>query len=718
MNGMKADFKVIRKLTVLIFTVLIFTLPASSAVADITDDDIDVSWLAGLLTGADTFYINDEAQMYGLWAVMSDPVSFEKINDLFDGALIIPQKFLGKKILLDADLVLDKWEPAGKLVWTIGRTSSPDDSNSASVPFLGEFDGQGHKITYSFDRGDDEKDSALFAYLGKTDDENPSRVKNLVLDVTIAASNHNVLAGGVAALNMGVISDIVVSADIKCNGWAGGVAGYNANTVESCAVTGEFEINAALSGNVSRATGGIVGYNNGATVVVRDSRFTGNVRSSVSFTSGVAGQIFMGGIAGINKGGASIKNCEASGSYLAESNKRVTATFNTGGISGGSDETSGGYYYDSVFRGELSGNNVGGIVGKSLAILENCSAYYNFNNDFLQDSKNANVNNGLTLGGLVGFASDGVTLKNCYFDGNLEVLGGTKIKNSLRIGGFVGVSNSANISGSVASCDISMNTYDDGFAFYYGIGGLIGLELVTPTVKNSVYVGDIISDSFPNYITYGTLIGSLQSPNNVKPATFINVQWLAGTTTKPFGVSVTAYDNDQLTNVASVNTIAELPAVTAVLSPVAGTTRVNGMPLAFEVKLYPEGTTAATTIPAEWEASSDGPDAVLTVAPDADAPLKALAAGVAEGQGKIAVTVGDENGNDDVKLMGGATPTLYASVNVLGEQIPDNPDNPDNLGNPYKPDNPGGGGCDAGAGVGVLFLAAAMEIRSRRKEKK
>lgn len=656
-----------------VFTFLLALLlfPAGIARAEITNEDIDVSWLAGMMT-ENTLYINSEAQMYGLWAMMSDdPAEYENISVGLPEGLVDAgtQNFLGKRILLMADLDLKKWETAGKLAWTIDRVMV---DISGSTPFLGEFDGQGRTIKYSIAREDtDTTPSALFAYLGKDDNGNTGKVRNLTLDISITAGNYVAAAGGVTALNQGVISDIAVSADMRCNGRAGGIAAMNANTVERCAVSGDFYIEARQAGKAEESfrAGGIVGLNahsesyagGGVTddfvrsVVVRDSRFAGNMYVSVLSTESVP-QVIMGGIAGNNLD-AAIENCAASGSYLTVENKHAYASIFVGGVAGGNQ----GFISDCSFEGKLSGLRVGGIAGgrgstegNCTALLENCRASFDFVSDFFANSVNSS--DGVYVGGLLGMRNVIINIKNCYFEGKLAVDVGNKIAGtSLFVGGFLGgnATNLVGIYNSVASADISTNA-SSGTNVY--LGGLAGYVYTAAAIKNCVFIGNVTpltADLNPNVTNryYGAVTGFVRSNSANYVANFNDIQWFSGDSNAKAASGAVSMPQ----SVVRKNAISELPPTAALLSPVHGAVRVGDAPLGLEVKIYPEGSAGAAGISGQWSQSGG----TGTVELNGDG-LTAAVTGVSAGPRRVAFTV-----SETAKLYGDAAPTLCASVNVI-----------------------------------------------------
>lgn len=200
---------------------------------------------------------------------------------------------------------------------------------SASAPFTGMFDGQGHTVSHVTVKGGD--NAGFFnVTLGAV-------IKNLHLsDVNVTGGSR---VGGLV-------------------GWARAeldrqdMAGSKAGLVGSCTVSG------TVSG--SRAVGGLVGLNEG----LSDQETMFSVASAVDKCTAavsVSGKEKVGGLAGENSG--SITKSAAQGSATAPDGVMV------GGFAG---DNSGGIY-DSHAEGEVRGKSyAGGFVGISDGTVKNC----------------------------------------------------------------------------------------------------------------------------------------------------------------------------------------------------------------------------------------------------------------------------------------------------------------------------------------------------------
>ena len=188
---------------------------------------------------------------------------------------------------------------------------------NSSSRYTGTFDGDGHTI------------SGLY-------------IKN-----TSSDTDYQGLFGRVS----GTVQNLSVSGSVSVSGGedVGGIVGYNSfGTVTNCAFSG------SVSG--SEYVGGVVGDNS-----------SGSVENCYN-TGVVSGGEYVGGVVGYNHIGGSVTN-----------------SYNTGAVSGldsGTGNRVGGVVGDNVSStvencyntGEVSGNQVGGVVGLNGGPVENC--YY------------------------------------------------------------------------------------------------------------------------------------------------------------------------------------------------------------------------------------------------------------------------------------------------------------------------------------------------------
>ena len=114
------------------------------------------------------------------------------------------------------------------------------------VPFTGNFDGGGHKISGLYINSTSDY-QGLFGYVGEG-----GTVQDLGVDGTVSGS----CVGGVVGINNGgTVTSCYNTGDVSGGEAVGGVVGYNGGTVTNCYNTGD------VSG--SGYVGGVVGYSDG-----------------------------------------------------------------------------------------------------------------------------------------------------------------------------------------------------------------------------------------------------------------------------------------------------------------------------------------------------------------------------------------------------------------------------------------------------------------------
>ena len=246
--------------------------------------------------------------------------------------------------------------------------------------FRATFDGNGHTLANLFvARGDS---AGLFGVVGSG-----GVIRDLGLrgvDVTGTQA-----VGGLAGESRGVVSDVQsagrVSGEMRVGGLAGGNWGTITRSSSSAAVTGMEPpgADATAVGEPSAATGGLVGYNEGAIRysfatgrVAGDSRVGGLVGDNFdgfydfmdegsihgSYATGrVTGTNAVGGLVGRNTG-------NVRGSWFAPSVSEIHASYATGSVSGegavgGLVGSNTGDITRSYATGRISGTRVSGLAG-------------------------------------------------------------------------------------------------------------------------------------------------------------------------------------------------------------------------------------------------------------------------------------------------------------------------------------------------------------------
>jgi hypothetical protein len=279
-------------------------------------------------------------------------------------------------------------------------------------PFLGVFDGMGHKISGLVINRSSTDYVGLFGYVGSGGKAShlglvngsvtgSSNVGGLVgyndygtitdCHVTGSVTGNNSYIGGLVGDNPGTVTECYATGSVTGNSYVGALVGYNPGTVTECHATG------AVTGTLY--VGGLVGYNSYGTVL--ECYATGAVTGSGNYVGGLVGNTY----------GGTITECHATGA--------VTGSWHVGGLIGINDY---GTVTECHATGAVTGSqyNIGGLVGdNSFGTVTECYA-------------TGAVTGTDSVGGLVGFNGYDayVTVTKCYATG--AVTGGSFV------GGLVG----------------------------------------------------------------------------------------------------------------------------------------------------------------------------------------------------------------------------------------------------------------------------------------
>ncbi len=275
----------------------------------------ELAWFAGLVNGT----------IPGLEA---NPAANAKVN----------ADLLFNINVYDDTMGISEWTPIG----------------TAQNPYTGTFDGGGFNfagIYTTASAGDDGKNVGLFGYVGAAEIRNM-----LVIDGMIAGIEN---VGGIAGyVNGGRLIKCVCDSEVRGDRAVGGVVGYltgTSATVSECGMIGSINgTNVSNDQSFLQNVGGVVGYNNRATVNksfsyadinaplsryvggIIGNNVAGNLNNSYS-TSNVIGNITCGGIVAYNNGGT-VSKCYTAG--------KVTATSLSGIAFGTTSGSTSECYYD------------------------------------------------------------------------------------------------------------------------------------------------------------------------------------------------------------------------------------------------------------------------------------------------------------------------------------------------------------------------------------
>ena len=278
---------------------------------------------------------------------------------------------------------------------------------------------------------------------GITADNGSNGLTGTIRNCTFSGSltgNGN-MVGGIAAQNVGTVSDCTNNASINCtnNGSVqaagpavGGIAGQNTGTVSSCNNTASVTVTGSYYGR-----GGIVGANQNSIL---------NCTNSGSVTSEGWS---IGGIAGNNGLGASISGCTSYGNVQGTGKDG----YNVGGIAG----MNGGTITNSSFQNStVQGSRyIGGVAGANSNIVQSCNVI----GGTIQGTGADPITGSGYVGGVVGQNTSASKITACYASGTVS-------STSTKVGGVVG----QNDRGTVTACYSIVSSISGTGSF----GGVVG----------------------------------------------------------------------------------------------------------------------------------------------------------------------------------------------------------------------------------------------------
>ena len=234
--------------------------------------------------------------------------------------------------------------------------------------FAGNFDGDGHTITYNMSFSSGEANQGLFGQTAGT-----SVIKNLKVAGTMnteRTTDANI--GCIVGVNRGVVQNCESSVVVTAKGYKiGGIVGTSVGgSILDCTFNGSITSTSTATGNTDHGIGGIVGYINPDKVSVVD-----NCINEGSITTG---STQVGGIVGLSKGANAVRHqiseCINKGNIISTASVNSTTNEGVAGIIGMA-------IYTNVTNCENSGNitaksssQVAGIVGKccEYSTITNC----------------------------------------------------------------------------------------------------------------------------------------------------------------------------------------------------------------------------------------------------------------------------------------------------------------------------------------------------------
>lgn len=243
---------------------------------------------------------------------------------------------------------LDTWSVNKKV--TLENDISLLGTDFTGVPtFGGYFDGGGHTIS-GLNIGADISYCGLFSNVQKT-----GVILNLNVQGTIIPAGDQIIMGGIAANNYGIITKSNYTGVISGNDYVGGIVGINqlSGVIDDCKCTGYV--------HGLHFTGGIAGQNMGN---ISDCENTSMVNTTNTDT-----QITIDAMSTLNRVISLVKNIN---SATEEANSDVTVS-DAGGIAGQSI----GIISRCVNTGDIGyehvGYNIGGIAGRQSGFVYKCT---------------------------------------------------------------------------------------------------------------------------------------------------------------------------------------------------------------------------------------------------------------------------------------------------------------------------------------------------------
>jgi hypothetical protein len=401
----------------------------------------------------------------------SEPIQIDSVQELKDIATGLDKHYvLTKDIELD---VASYWKPIG----------------TATSPFTGTLDGQGHKIN-NLMINVPINNLGLFAFISN------AKIQNLTLEnVSIQGESY---AAALASQASGTceITNCSVTGLVTGVSYIGGLVGYYSGTgnIENSSMSGE------ISSSNGSLVGGLVGYFY-ATGKIENSYMSGEVN---------AGGDNVGGLAGCFSGTGKMENCYMSGEVNAGGSY-------TGGLVGllNNSNILQSYNMSNITS---KGIGIGGIIG-----------HLNGGTAIIEDSFNSGTVTGSSyVGGVLGYQSSGSTEIATVFNsgtviGSADYIGGIvgyiaqkcAIKESANLGVVSGRSYVGGIAGYFYSTLEVLNSYNRGniSGTGQGIGGIVGYYQQTAgngirycystgDIKAATYVGGLVGQIYSGSIIH------------------------------------------------------------------------------------------------------------------------------------------------------------------------------------------------------------------------
>ncbi len=391
---------------------------------------------------------------------------------------------------------------------------------SASAPFAGSLNGNGHTISNLTIARPAEDDVGLFGYIAEG--SGTGTFQNVTITGSIEGHNFTgALIGELEGTGSLVITNVYSSARILAHGYvSGGIIGQFESsgtiTITNAHATGSVTVSATAD---TAQIGGLVGYiSNGG--VITGSTASGTVTVT---STGAAGQV--GGLAGLFVG-STIASSSASGTVRVTGHvtNRIGGLIGGAGAGGGRTTMTASYATgDVIVSGYSMDPGLGGLVGAAGDPMDFTLCYSTGVIDLYSATY---VTYG--VGGIIGYDVGGGSINKSYSTGDITVEAVDNVSHG--VSGLVGYTGAdLSITDSFAERNISVTADTD---YVSGAGGLLGWdEGFVVTIDRSYAVENITTHSATVDSVVGGLVGHLSNSASTISNSFFTGVIIATTAT-------------------------------------------------------------------------------------------------------------------------------------------------------------------------------------------
>lgn len=439
-----------RLLTAFLCLCMVFAMLPTAVLAEdsnVWDGTVAAGFDGGTGTETDPYLISNGAQLAYLAQTVNSGTGYS-----------------GEYFKLTSDIVLNDttdWESWDKDTANLNKwTPIGADSNS----FTGTFDGNGHTVSGMYVSISDNSSASfyvgLFGY--NTGTIKNTGIEKSYVYVKTTGNNSYVYVAGVAGYNTGSITNCYNSGNVfsfSANSFAAGIAGYNTDNgnIDTCCNSGEIAAdgNYIMAGGIAGLSyGSISNCNNSGTISSPGDNFRNVYFGGIAGTSGGsvasccnsgdinAGNVdspcyvlITGGLVGYLTDNGSILDCHNTGGITAASSQIA----NIGGLAGYLYNSSviNSYNTGDINTTDITIAYVGGLAG---CLYNNSSVTNCYNAGNIKTDTSSSV----YIGGLTGYIDDtNGSAANCYSTGIINVSNA----DTSRTGGLAGSNKKGSING-------------------------------------------------------------------------------------------------------------------------------------------------------------------------------------------------------------------------------------------------------------------------------